>query len=81
MNEIEAANALVKVAQTRVAELQDAERMLREALPQAQQALEAAKARLRRLKTAGARADARAAEIAALQSRIAEAKNTEVRHV
>lgn len=81
MNDIESAVALVQVAQTRVADLQDAERMLGEALPQAQQALEAAKVRLRRLKTASAHADARAAEIAALQSRIAEAQNTEVSHV
>lgn len=55
--EIEAAQAAVQAARAQVVELENVQRYVNDALPKAQQALEAAVAKLRRLTTLDGTAD------------------------
>lgn len=75
--EIEAAQAAVQAARAQVVELENLQRYVNDALPKAQQALEAAVARLRRLTTLDGRAAAasRQAEVTRLEAAIKEARN------
>lgn len=78
---LEAAREAVERAQVKVAELRNARAFLRDALPEAEQALEAANEQLRRLKAPGARVANQKAELAALKRRINEASHQENDHV
>lgn len=71
-----AAQDAVQVAQQRVDALLEAQQMLDRQLPEAQGVLRAANSALRRAKV-GSRGAARAAEIASLQQRIADARQSE----
>ncbi|MFF7863432.1 hypothetical protein [Pseudomonas monteilii] len=75
--EIQAAQAAVQVARAQVVELENIQRYVNNALPKAQQALEAAVAKLRRLTQADGSADqlCRQHEIDRLNAAIKEARN------
>ncbi|BBU44958.1 hypothetical protein PPTS312_28730 [Pseudomonas putida] len=75
--EIEAAQAAVQAARAQVVELENVQRYVTDALPKAQQALEAAVAKLRRLTQADGSADqlCRQHEIDRLNAAIKEARN------
>ncbi|WP_353741364.1 hypothetical protein WHX55_22605 [Pseudomonas fluorescens] len=74
-----AAQAAVQVAQQRVEALLEVQQMLDRKLPEAQLVLRAAHADLRRAKV-DSRSESRKAEIASLQSRIADARQSEESH-
>ena len=74
-----ATQAAVQVAQQRVDALLEAKEMLEKQLPAAQAVLCAAHANLRRAKV-DSRSESRKAEIASLQSRIADARQSEESH-
>ncbi|MGE8465276.1 MAG: hypothetical protein ACN6QE_03950 [Pseudomonas putida] len=75
--EIEAAQAAVQAARAQVVELENVSRYVNDALPKAQQALEAAVAKLRRLTQADGSADqlCRQHEVARLETAIKEARH------
>jgi hypothetical protein len=74
-----AAQAAVQIAQQRVEALIEAQQMLDRQLPEAQAVLRASHAALRRAKV-GSRGESRKAEIAFLQQRIADARQSEESH-
>lgn len=75
--EIEDAQTAVQAARTQVVELENIQRYVKDALPKAQQALEAAVAKLRRLTQADGSADqlCRQHQLEQLNAAINEARN------
>lgn len=72
--EISQARDALSIAQARYNELQQASDYLRDELPRARQALQAAKEKVRRLELGDATRQGRISEIARLEERLAELK-------
>ncbi|MDD2135651.1 hypothetical protein [Pseudomonas kurunegalensis] len=82
-SEIEAAQAAVQAARAQVVELENVQRYVNDALPKAQQALEAAVAKARRLTQADGTADqlCRQHQLDRLTAAIANARHGGASHV